>query len=82
MRTVKTMWGAAMSAIARRLTGLTKEELREYNFVRVRSKAQVYRPRTINLRQNVRFASGMMVGSDDLDQTRQKLAEKTPKALR
>ncbi len=71
-----------MSAIARRLTGLTKSQLREYNFPRVNSKDEVFKPRSNSLRQNVRLAAGLMVGANDLNSTRKRLAKSTPKSLR
>jgi len=74
--------GVIVSAIARRLTGLTKNQLREYEFLGVYSKDEVFRPRTVSIRQNVRFAAGLFVGIKDLNSKRRKLAKSTPKSLR
>lgn len=71
-----------MSTIARRLTGLTESELREYEFLRVGSKNEVFKSRGVSLRQNVRLATRLIVGSNDLNTSRQKLAKSTPKSLR
>ncbi len=70
-----------MSAIARRLTGMTASQLREYEFRGVYSTNDIFKPRSINLRQNVRLAAGAMVGVNDLNQARRRLAQLTPKSL-
>jgi hypothetical protein len=70
-----------MSNIARRLTGLTESQLREYDFPRVDSKEQVFKPRNVCLRSNVRLESGMIVGISDLDSDRKRLSESEPKSL-
>ena len=70
-----------MSIIARRLTKLTEDQLREYDFCGVGSKAEIFTVRCVNLRQNVRFGKGAIVGIQDLNPERQRLAKSTPKSL-
>jgi hypothetical protein len=70
-----------MSNIARRLTGLTKSQLHEYNVPSVASKKNVFKSRCTNLRQNVRLAGGLIVGTNDLDNMRDRLKKSTPKSL-
>lgn len=71
-----------MSKVAERLTGMTESQLREYQFRRVTSKKDVYYPRIVHPRGNVRLGAGMMVGEDDLQSIRRRLARYTPKCLR
>lgn len=71
-----------MSEIARVVTGLDKNQLREYEFRRVDSQEEVANSRCVSLRQNVRLAAGLIVGVKDLDSEREKLNKKKPKSLR
>lgn len=71
-----------MSTIARRLTGLTKNQLREYEFHRVNYKEELSESRGVSLRQNVRLSTGLIVDVKDLDLERQRLSKATPKSLR
>jgi hypothetical protein len=71
-----------MSEIARTVTGLDKNQLREYDFRRVDSQEEVANSRCISLRQNVRLAAGLIVGVKDLDSERRRLNKTKPKSLR
>jgi hypothetical protein len=70
-----------MSEIARLLTGLDENQLREYDFRRVDSKEQLSKSRGVRVRQNVRFETGLTVGTRDFDAHRKKLSKSTPKSL-
>jgi len=70
-----------MSEIARVVTGLDKNQLREYEFRRVDSQEEVANSRCVSLCQNVRLAAGLIVGVKDLDSEREKLNKKKPKSL-
>ncbi len=72
----------SMSTIARKLTGMTKNQLHEYDFPRVDSQEEVSKSRCVNLRQNVRLSAGLIVGIKDLNSMRQRLSKSKPKALR
>lgn len=66
-----------MSAIARRLTGMTEKELREYNFPSVKSIRDVFGA----THKDVRIFAGLIIGPEDLDKKRKELRNNIPKAL-
>lgn len=62
-----------MSKIARKLTGLTKAQLRESDFKIPYSKKDTFQVRSVVPRGNPRFRAGLTIGFRDRDDKRKKL---------
>jgi len=73
-----------MSKITYLITGMTKEEIRDYDFPRIESKNDVFYPTKgyVSGHDSVRINLGLMVGSKDLDSERKRLLNSTPKSLK
>ncbi|MEI7834208.1 MAG: hypothetical protein WCJ56_13550 [bacterium] len=70
-----------MCELARIITGLNEDQIRETEYRSVRSVADVESTSGVPARQSVRFSIRRMVGNADFDEARQKLAKRPIRIL-
>lgn len=70
-----------MGDILLQLAGMTATEIVEADVPSIRSAKGVVAAPGARVRQNIRAAAGMLVGPEDLNEARRKLANHTPRAL-
>lgn len=66
----------AVKSLAEEITGFSPSEFRESDVPRLVSREQLFEDFPIRLRQSVRLAAGLTVTSGELDEERERLAQK------
>lgn len=71
-----------MSKVAREISGLSAEEIREMEYTVVLSKKEISQNRLVRPRGNVRFLLGRVSGYLDREKRREKILRHTPRCLK